>query len=154
MKDQGKKTAKQTVHKLVALFMAIMYLVHPLHDQIGKGLHTLSHSIQTTGGVLSHSNSTISSKEHRVHDHRTSKVNHQHQLLDFMTTFLDAASGSSDSERKSMVKNNNLDKHLLTTSDVKQKRSISVDLDPSFPERPQSTLKGCSDPIYPPPQSA
>lgn len=154
MEDHEKKIAKQTAHKLVALFMALMYLVHPLHDQIGKGLHTLSHGIQTTGGILSHSNGTISSKEHMAHDHTTPKADHQHKLLDFVTSFLDAASNSGESEQKSIVKKNNLDKHLLTASDMEKKGTLSLKLGPFFPEEPQAILKGCVESIHPPPQPA
>lgn len=138
--------------RLVTLMMATIYLMHPLHKEIGRVFHDLSHSIQASEDVLSHKSGILGVDRHHLeYHHKSFSGRHHHNVLDFINTIFNGASDTDVPGSKSTLTKNNLDKHLVT--EVRSAKSILVSKTHwFFPDTFSPLLKGYVRLQYPPPQ--
>ena len=134
----------------LAFLMSICYLLNPLHVQISDVLHALTHGVQTTDQLISHSSvaSKDQSKVHHYHDHTTPK-DHDHGLIDFITTLFE---NSHDTELpfEGTAADTLVDNHTYTSTYIFKKLNCDWADVKSVPCQ-RSTLKGYSDLWLPPP---
>lgn len=97
--------------KYGALLIGICYLANPLHHEIGSILHGLSHFLEAPETILDHGHEH---ETHAYHQHDAENT-HEHSAINFIDSLFDAFDGEQD-QKKSVVKGQELDKHLNTES--------------------------------------
>jgi len=152
MRTKKEMRTKPIALRLVTLMMATIYLMHPIHKEIGRVFHGLSHSIQASEDVLSHKFGILDMDQHHLeYHHKSFSSRHHHIVLDFINAIFNGASDTHIPGSKSTLTKNNLDKHLVT--EVRSAKSILVSKTHwFFPDTFSPLLKGYVRLQYPPPQ--
>ncbi len=132
----------------MAMLMGICYLMNPLREPIHKFLHGISHSLEAPTTLISHS--TISNSEHKSLDHYDSyqhQMNHDHGLIDFITTIFEASNENHNSD-ESLLKEIKIDKHITTEQIsfkppllTKTRQSYHIPLGKVYPDYFQKLIK-------------
>ena len=114
MNEKLKKGLKPIVLKYMALLMGICYLANPVHNQIENVMHEISHVLQSPQNIVSHAIQGEHIHGHGFHqhgEHRLTKTEHQHKILDLIGTVFDA-SDSDNSENETPMTVTKCDKHI------------------------------------------
>lgn len=115
MQKRLLKGLKPIIVKQLALLIGICYLVNPLHQQINKAFHELSHILETPDYIMSHGSITIEDESYGHNDDHfhIDALEHQHLIIDFIESLI-AAADENDGSENSIVKQTKLDKHITT----------------------------------------
>ena len=122
------KGLKPLLIQRIAMFMAICYLLNPLHQQITLVLHEISHSLEIPDYVMSHN--TNSHHEYETHDYSMDEIEHDHNLIDLLASVLEASNDKDDSENSNVVKVK-IDKHIS---------KFQIDLQNHFSDKSQHSF--------------
>lgn len=101
---------KKVLIQRLALIIAVVYLLSPFQQQISSVLHSLSHDLSLPDYVMTHSRENPQS--HQYGDHRTNKINHEHQFIDFVQSLLED-SGDNEQQPDPYTPAKSVDKHLV-----------------------------------------
>ncbi len=108
-----------SVSRILALLIAMLYLLQPLHEPIKLVVHSFSHFMQKPVQIISHNeffnSGTVA--HHDSHSHQYHQVIHDHRLIDF----LDALFSGEDKETnddQTVVEILKIDKHNIVNSAV------------------------------------
>ena len=108
------KGLKPLIIKQLALLIGICYLLNPLQNQINEVFHVVSHALETPNYIISHDSNTIYEHQSYEHSyHRFGDLDHDHLLVDFINSVLEASNDNEDSE-DSILTQTTIDKHLNT----------------------------------------
>ncbi|MEX0289491.1 MAG: hypothetical protein AB3N14_10320 [Flavobacteriaceae bacterium] len=112
--NQGHSGTRERLLKAMAIFMGIFYLMGPFNQQLYQVLHTVSHSLAPPTQIIDHSKTGTSvERVHVFHEHKTQKTAHEHEVIEFVTTFLDGTQ-NQDQNTLPLGTKYTIDKHLTT----------------------------------------
>lgn len=139
------KNVKQHIIQLVAISISLLYVLHPLQNQIKDGLHAISHAIEAQNTVVAHSHSHTSTTTHS-HSHA---VNHEHQLITFFNDLFGAPENDSNDGFVQEIK---IDKHIADayTYNIKNNTTLTINYIYTCTDK---TTKGYISAVEKPPKS-
>lgn len=140
------RSIKLHIIKYTAISIGLLYVLHPLQNQIQNGLHAISHAIEAQTTVTPHSHThtaTIVSHSHS----QTQK--HEHQIIGFFNDVF----GTADKDvNDPLVFDITIDKHILNQLYVTVKK-YTIPTIPYFYKIPDKTSNGYLVALEKPPQS-
>ncbi|MCK0157063.1 hypothetical protein MWU65_07730 [Cellulophaga sp. F20128] len=102
------RSIKLHIIKSIAIGIGLLYVLHPLQNQIQSGLHAIAHVIDTST-TINHHHSHTHTNSTTLHSH-LSEGTHEHQ---FITFFNDLFGASDTSGTATFVYDNSIDKHIV-----------------------------------------
>ncbi|MCW5515235.1 hypothetical protein [Muriicola sp. Z0-33] len=154
MNNKGRYTDMKTwLIKRLAFIIAVFYLLSPFQQQLSTVLHNLSHDLSLPDYVMTHASefSEEGVYSHQYGQHRTSKIVHEHQIIDFVQSLLQNTS-ENNSQSDPLVPGKSIDKHLVAFKYTLENQSV-LELENSILTPERNVLKGYSSlwqepPIY------
>ncbi|MCL5244235.1 hypothetical protein M4I21_00335 [Cellulophaga sp. 20_2_10] len=140
------RNIKQHIVRLIAVSISLLYVLHPLQDQIKDGLHAISHAIETHTTASEHSHSNTSATAHS-HSHT---VNHEHQVITFINNLFGAPDNDSND---TLVLDIKIDKHIVDTYTYIFKNNTPLHVNHSYTSLDKTT-NGYITAVEKPPKSA
>lgn len=141
------RNIKQHIVQLIAISISLLYVLHPLQDQIKDALHAVSHAIETHTVATAHSHSNTSTTTHS-HSHSHNQ-NHEHQII----TFINNLFGALDNDSKDvLVLDIKIDKHIVDTYTYIFKNNTTLTINYIY-TNPDKTKKGYITAVEKPPKS-
>lgn len=149
MESKKGKYFKPLMIRVLAVFMSVCYVLTPLHQQINTVLHSISHFLEVPVDVMSH-NQIEFFEGHQHVNHYSFKVDHEHNLIDFLHSIF-KASDNEDRSQESLATKLKIDKHFIS-SDCLIKRSLLMSSKNSFFDLVRPCIDGYSWELYAPPR--
>lgn len=116
------KTTKRYIIKFVAVIISTIYVISPIHNEVKKVLHSISHSLEMFDITMSHHY-----KKHQAIRYKkaTTSTEHRHQIIDALDFLFGGNTTKKDSkEPYNLV--DKLDKHISSSNDIKTKFNLSI----------------------------
>jgi hypothetical protein len=135
MPRKSKKGLKPFFIKYLALFIGICYIANPLHQEIGKVFHEISHVLEVPDKLVSHPTASNHGNDtHHYHKHYKLVVDHQHKLIDLINSILNASENDKPS-KESLLTDIKFDKHITTRNyTIKKSLPTSVQANHGTPK--------------------
>ena len=145
MKRNKSKGLEPPVVKAIIVTMSLLYILSPLHMEISKLVHSISHAIEMPDTVLSHQNKTAFIKTHNSFEHESVNVNHDHEILDFLETILEETNTKSEFPN-TLSKPKNVDKHIRVIEEFGEEKQLAFSKRTTryFREKENKCCKGFS----------
>lgn len=97
--------------KYLALLIGVFYLANPLQEQIGTVFHEVSHFFEVPDNVIGHEMpANPVETAHHYHEHIYIDDEHEHEIIDFLTSIFDAS--DEDEAEESLLTKIKFDKHI------------------------------------------
>ncbi len=103
--------------RTMAVFIALLYLLQPLHEPIKLVVHSVSHFVQKPAQIISHNESynTGTTAHHEYHSHQYHQVSHDHGVIDFLDALFSGEDKESNDDQ-TIVEIQKIDKHNIVNT--------------------------------------
>lgn len=134
------------------MLISMCYILGPLHNEVGKILHTILHQIEIPENIISHSDDAFTHNEYSK-DHILYYENeHNHTFLDFLNRVLKTSDNENNTDN-SVIVNFKIDKHIRNKEKLENRIVfISTLRNKIFKFQNKSIQKGFLYTILQPPQ--
>lgn len=109
--------------KLIIIALCILYVSGPLHEQVGKVLHTLVHTVEMPDSVLQHYADIEEKNIHKSTHHARAVSSHEHGIIEIVENILEKLKSGKDvpEQQKTSTK---IDKHIKWQTTGLEKKEI------------------------------
>jgi len=100
MKTTASKGIKPFILNFIIVTMSLLYVFAPVHVEINKLLHTISHSLEMPDYILTHQDASDIHTPIRTHESETHKniiAHHDHKVIVLLDNILEGANQNNDS---------------------------------------------------------
>lgn len=146
---------KEKYKKITVILLCIFFVLGPLHKQISKALHAITHAIEMPDHIISHNSKKLHIQTHNSIKHIAKKTKHNHKILDLVTDFLNFNKNSTLPQNK-IIKSNIVDKHIKIKINFKEVNPVksALNTENNFTNNNTKLCKGFFSFIKEPPQVA
>ena len=135
--------------------MSVLYVFGPVHIEVNKLLHTISHGLEMSDFILDHQNTSgIHTNTHKSETHKNIVVYHDHKVITLLDKILEGADQNNDnSDIQTIIFK--IDKHITHyTSNPEESFTISsLEKIQPFLEQKKKVCKGYLQGLSPPPKT-
>ncbi|WP_299767300.1 hypothetical protein [uncultured Dokdonia sp.] len=157
MKTTASKGIKPFILNLIIVTMSLLYVFAPVHVEVNKLLHAVSHSLEMPDYILTHQDTSGIHTPISTHESETHKniiAHHDHKVIALLDNILEGANQNSDSSdaQTSTLK---IDKHINNyTHNAKEPFEITfLETIQRFPEEIKRVCKGYLQGFRKPPKA-
>ncbi len=157
MKINVSKGLKPFIIKTIIICMSVIYVFGPVHVEVNKFLHTITHGLEMPDYMISHkdiSNDDFNILEiHESDEHKSVVTHHDHEFIELVEKILEGADQGNDSSDSKVI-SHKIDKHinLYEYDDSDEIIVWSLDIRHQFSEKEKRICKGFLQGLREPPQ--
>lgn len=116
MNKKEPQGIKPFASKAIIILMGLLYILGPVHLEVGKVLHSVAHSLEIPDTMFMAHPAPKATKTHKSVHHKKRSAQHDHKVLDLVKDILEGSEKGSDAPEKQRTPVK-IDKHIkLRTS--------------------------------------
>lgn len=155
MKTTVSKGLKPFVFHLIIVAMSVLYVFGPVHVEVNKLLHSISHGLEMPDYILDHQNTSGSHTNiHKSETHENIAVYHDHKVITLLDKILEGADqNSDDSDIQTIIFK--IDKHIThyTGNPEEASNILALEVTQPFLEQKKKVCKGYLQGFRKPPKA-